>query len=205
MASTLPRARPPHPPSANSRACWPMHRPTQTYCCEAYNILRKSANLLLSLLRLMGDASIPDISADPEKALLKLQVGSQECAPGRRAWAARRGERCRRLRKAGHPACHCCLTHPFHTLRHRPRPTGEAASGAAGRGGGAVDDTGAGRLCHRPHARCHGEGPSVGAGAAAAGAGSCGARVLWHAAAAHDAAALVTSSPLAFPCLQYWR
>ncbi len=47
----------------------------QTYCCEAYNILRKSANLLLSLFHLMAGASIPDIQSDPEKAMLKLQVG----------------------------------------------------------------------------------------------------------------------------------
>lgn len=55
----------------------------QTYCCEAYNILRKSANLLLNLLHLMAGASIPDIQSDPEKAMLKLQVGAAAswCAP----------------------------------------------------------------------------------------------------------------------------
>lgn len=52
----------------------PPHSP-QTYCCEAYNILRKSAGLLLSLVHLMAGASIPDIQGDPEKAMLKLQVG----------------------------------------------------------------------------------------------------------------------------------
>lgn len=56
------------------------HHP-QTYCCEAYNILRKSANLLLNLFHLMAGASIPDIQSDPEKAMLKLQVGgSTPCA-----------------------------------------------------------------------------------------------------------------------------
>lgn len=49
------------------------YRQFQTYCCEAYNILRKSSNLLLSLFHLMAGASIPDIQSDPEKALLKLQ------------------------------------------------------------------------------------------------------------------------------------
>jgi hypothetical protein len=53
------------------RPAWPLF---QTYCCEAYNILRKSANLLLSLFHLMAGASIPDIQSDPEKAMLKLQV-----------------------------------------------------------------------------------------------------------------------------------
>ena len=40
---------------------------------------------------------------------------------------------------------------------------GEAAAGAAGRGGGAVDDAGAERQRHRAHAAGHGEGASVGA------------------------------------------
>jgi len=45
------------------------------YCCEAYNILRKAANLILNLFSLMLDADIPDISKsqDPDKALLKIQ------------------------------------------------------------------------------------------------------------------------------------
>ncbi|KAG1669979.1 hypothetical protein FOA52_016240 [Chlamydomonas sp. UWO 241] len=43
------------------------------YCCEAYNILRKSADLILSLFHLMAGASIETIRADPEKAILKLQ------------------------------------------------------------------------------------------------------------------------------------
>lgn len=46
----------------------------RTLCCEAYNILRKSAGLILSLVHLMAGASITDIRPDPEKALLKLQV-----------------------------------------------------------------------------------------------------------------------------------
>jgi hypothetical protein len=49
-------------------------RCTQEYACEAYNILRKSAPLILSLFHLMAGAAIPDICLDPEKAMLKLQV-----------------------------------------------------------------------------------------------------------------------------------
>lgn len=45
--------------------------------------MRKSANLLLSLFHLMAGASIPDIHSDPEKAVLKLQVGGK---PGREHW-----------------------------------------------------------------------------------------------------------------------
>mmetsp|Transcript_226 Transcript_226/g.287 ORF Transcript_226/g.287 Transcript_226/m.287 type:complete len:600 (+) Transcript_226:69-1868(+) len=43
------------------------------HCCEAYNILRKSANLILNLFQLMIDADIPDISDEPEKSILKVQ------------------------------------------------------------------------------------------------------------------------------------
>ncbi len=50
------------------------YRKFRTLACEAYNILRKSASLLVSLFHLMAGASIPDVQSDPEKALLKLQV-----------------------------------------------------------------------------------------------------------------------------------
>lgn len=43
------------------------------HCCEAYNILRKSANLILHLFQLMVDADIPDIAEDPKKSILKVQ------------------------------------------------------------------------------------------------------------------------------------
>lgn len=43
------------------------------YSCEAYNILRKSADLILSLFHLMAGSSIDAIRQDPEKAMLKLQ------------------------------------------------------------------------------------------------------------------------------------
>eukprot|EP00249_Psilotum_nudum_P022815 c28649_g1_i1 orf=409-2850(-) len=45
----------------------------KSYCCEAYNILRKSSNLILNLFHLMAGANIPDIASDPEKGILKLQ------------------------------------------------------------------------------------------------------------------------------------
>jgi len=40
-------------------------------CIEAYNILRKNANLILNLVSLMADANIPDIAND--KCLLQIQ------------------------------------------------------------------------------------------------------------------------------------
>ena len=45
----------------------------RSYCCEAFNILRKSSNLILNLIMLMSEANIPDISTDPERTRLKLQ------------------------------------------------------------------------------------------------------------------------------------
>ena len=51
----------------------------RAYCCEAYNVLRKNANLLLSLFHLMAGAAIPDVRSDPEKAMLKLQVSGVRC------------------------------------------------------------------------------------------------------------------------------
>ncbi len=49
------------------------YREFVTLCGEAFNILRKSANLLLSLIHLMAGSAIPDIRSDPEKAMLKVQ------------------------------------------------------------------------------------------------------------------------------------
>jgi len=43
------------------------------YCCESYNILRKSSNLILNLFSLMRDSNIASISTDPEKSVLKVQ------------------------------------------------------------------------------------------------------------------------------------
>lgn len=44
----------------------------KSYCCEAYNILRKSSNLILNLFYLMAGSNIPDIASDPEKGILKV-------------------------------------------------------------------------------------------------------------------------------------
>jgi len=52
------------------------------HACEAYNILRKSASLILSLFHLMAGAAIPDVRADPEKVILKLQVSAFSATPG---------------------------------------------------------------------------------------------------------------------------
>lgn len=45
----------------------------KSYCVTAYNILRKSANLILNLFGLMVDANIPDIKAEPDKAVWKVR------------------------------------------------------------------------------------------------------------------------------------
>eukprot|EP00762_Andalucia_godoyi_P003418 ANDGO_04373.mRNA.1 Phosphatidylinositol 3-kinase len=51
----------------------------RSLCCEAFNILRKQASLILNLLVLMIDANIPDVSGinvkklDPREHLLKVQ------------------------------------------------------------------------------------------------------------------------------------
>ncbi|PNT67080.1 hypothetical protein BRADI_3g20220v3 [Brachypodium distachyon] len=42
----------------------------KSYCCEAYNILRKSSNLILNLFHLMSGSNIPSIT---EKGIFKLQ------------------------------------------------------------------------------------------------------------------------------------
>ncbi|KAG0258697.1 Phosphatidylinositol (PI) 3-kinase [Actinomortierella ambigua] len=45
----------------------------RSYCFTAFNILRKSANLILNLFGLMVDANIPDIKAEPDKAVWKVE------------------------------------------------------------------------------------------------------------------------------------
>lgn len=47
----------------------------KSYCCEAFNILRKSSNLILNLFHLMAGSNIPDIASDPEKGILKVTFG----------------------------------------------------------------------------------------------------------------------------------
>ncbi|CAB3407840.1 unnamed protein product [Caenorhabditis bovis] len=44
-----------------------------TYCDSAYRILRRHSNVLLNLFSLMLDAGIPDIAAEPDKAVFKLE------------------------------------------------------------------------------------------------------------------------------------
>ena len=45
----------------------------KTYCCQAYNWLRRSAPLILNLLNLMVDAGIDELSSDPVTTLAKIQ------------------------------------------------------------------------------------------------------------------------------------
>jgi phosphatidylinositol kinase/protein kinase (PI-3 family) len=58
-----------------------LYRAFCAHACEAYNILRKSASLILSLFHLMAGAAIPDIRSDPEKAMLKLQARTLQTEP----------------------------------------------------------------------------------------------------------------------------
>eukprot|EP00727_Mastigamoeba_balamuthi_P005824 m51a1_g1861 putative phosphatidylinositol 3-kinase (838) ;mRNA; r:628565-632039 len=51
----------------------PHYNQFRQYCCETYNILRKHANMILTLFMLMVDSKIRDIAYDPNKALLQLQ------------------------------------------------------------------------------------------------------------------------------------
>ncbi|KAJ1979850.1 Phosphatidylinositol (PI) 3-kinase [Dimargaris verticillata] len=45
----------------------------KSYCFVAFSVLRKSANLILSLLALMVQANIPDIAIEPDQAVAKVQ------------------------------------------------------------------------------------------------------------------------------------
>jgi hypothetical protein len=49
----------------------------KSYCCEAYNILRKSSSLILNLFKLMERSGIPDISSD-ESGGLKVSWQSRD-------------------------------------------------------------------------------------------------------------------------------
>ena len=49
------------------------YRRFRSYCCQAYNILRKSANLVLCLLNLMRDAGIKALAEAPDVTMAKLQ------------------------------------------------------------------------------------------------------------------------------------
>jgi phosphatidylinositol 3-kinase len=45
----------------------------KSLCFTAFASLRKSANLIINLVSLMVDASIPDIKLEPDKAVAKVQ------------------------------------------------------------------------------------------------------------------------------------
>lgn len=49
------------------------YRRFASHACEAYNCLRKSAGLLTGLIHLMAGSRLPDIAADPQAAVLKVQ------------------------------------------------------------------------------------------------------------------------------------
>lgn len=55
----------------------PEARKFRSYCYLAFNILRKSANLILNLFALMVQSSVSDIRADPDKAVFKVPLGGQ--------------------------------------------------------------------------------------------------------------------------------
>ena len=54
----------------------------KSYCCEAYNILRKSASLIVNLFSLMRDAGIPQIDGDRSVKIiednLRLELTDEE-------------------------------------------------------------------------------------------------------------------------------
>ena len=51
----------------------PNYASFKQYCFTAYSALRKSSNLILNLFALMIDANIPDIRAEPDKAVEKVR------------------------------------------------------------------------------------------------------------------------------------
>ena len=44
-----------------------------SHACQAFNLLRKSAGLVLNLLHLMSDAGIEDLSNNPEGVIEKVE------------------------------------------------------------------------------------------------------------------------------------
>lgn len=46
----------------------------KTYCCEAYNILRKSASLIINLFSLMLNANIPQIVGSRSLKIVRQRV-----------------------------------------------------------------------------------------------------------------------------------
>jgi len=53
------------------------YRDFRHYCCLAFNILRKHANLIITLLTLMADAGIPNMMDAPETHISKVQDNFQ--------------------------------------------------------------------------------------------------------------------------------
>jgi len=51
----------------------PHYHRFRSYCFIAFTILRKSANLILNLLALMVNSTIPDIALEPDKVVWKVQ------------------------------------------------------------------------------------------------------------------------------------
>ena len=49
------------------------------YCCQAYNVLRKSARLMLSLLSLMADAGIEALAEQPRATIAKVRNAVVQC------------------------------------------------------------------------------------------------------------------------------
>ena len=50
----------------------PLYIRFKSYCFLAFEILRKSSNLILNLFALMVNANIPDIRIEPDKAVAKV-------------------------------------------------------------------------------------------------------------------------------------
>lgn len=50
----------------------PHYQRFRSFCFVAFSILRKSSNLLLNLFSLMVGSNIPDIAAEPDKAVMKV-------------------------------------------------------------------------------------------------------------------------------------
>ena len=46
----------------------------KAYCCQAYRVMRKSANLLLNLLELMSEAAIKDLSVEQEHSAVPMKI-----------------------------------------------------------------------------------------------------------------------------------
>lgn len=77
-----------------------------SYSFTAYNILRKSANLILNLFGLMVDANIPDIKTEPDKAVWK--VGSKQKRIKKKA-KGKNGEEGKNDEEKREKGASCCI------------------------------------------------------------------------------------------------